>query len=130
MSKDRFTIGLVGVCGSGKTTLTKKLEPYNFNVRQIAQEHSFVPNMWQRVSNPEVLIFLEASYATTLKRKPFHWKEQEYQEQLHRLRHAREHADLMVTTDTLTPEEVLAAVLDFLGEQLVIQQRNKLPEDQ
>lgn len=117
MSRPRFTIGLVGVCGSGKTTLTKALEPYGFNVRQIAQEHSYVPTMWQRLVNPNVLIFLGASYETTIKRKRFHWKEKEYQEQLHRLRHAREHADLVIDTDHITPEEVLATILDFLGFQ-------------
>ena len=116
MNKATFTIGLVGVCGAGKTTLTKGLKPYGFNVRQIAQEHSYVPNMWQRLVDPDVLVFLEASYTTTLKRKPFQWKEKEYQEQLHRLRHAREHADLLINTDDLTPEEVLTAILNYLDK--------------
>ncbi|HBX70773.1 MAG TPA: hypothetical protein DEH25_15685 [Chloroflexi bacterium] len=117
MNKASFTVGLVGVCGSGKTTLTNRLKPYGFNVRQIAQEHSFVPDMWQRLANPDVLIFLEASYTITLQRKPFNWSEAEYQEQLRRLRHAREHADIHIITDELSPAEVLAAVLDFLGEK-------------
>ncbi len=81
MSKSALKVGLVGVCGSGKTTLTNGLKPYQFNVRQIAQEHSYVPNMWQRLSNPDVLIFLEASYQVTEHRKPFNWTEKEYQEQ-------------------------------------------------
>jgi deoxyadenosine/deoxycytidine kinase len=114
MNKEAFKIGLVGVCGSGKTTLTNGLRPYNFNVRQIAQEHSYVPDMWQRLANPDVLIFLEVSYPITKQRKPFNWSEKEYQEQLHRLRHANKHADLHINTDDLTPEDVRQTVLEFL----------------
>jgi len=115
MSSERLTIGLVGVCGSGKTTLANGLKPYGFNIRQIAQEHSYVPDMWQRLVDPDVLIYLEASYPVTLQRKPFVWREKEYLEQIHRLRHASEHAHLRIDTDHLSPEAVLAAVLEFLG---------------
>jgi hypothetical protein len=83
-------------------------------VRQIAQEHSYTPDMWRRISSPEILIFLEVSYPVTLARTPFRWSEHEYREQLHRLRHAYEHADLRVSTDSLTPDEVLETVLEFL----------------
>ena len=38
----------------------------------------------------------------------------EYEEQLHRLQHAREHADYIVMTDSITPEAVEIIVLDFL----------------
>ena len=116
MSKDKIKMGLVGVCGSGKTTLTNRLKPYSFNVRQIAQEHSYVPDMWQRLANPDVLIYLAASYPVTKQRKPFQWSEKEYQEQLHRLRHANQHADLHIDTDDLTPEEVQKTVLAFLQD--------------
>ncbi len=116
MSKSRLKIGLVGVCGSGKTTLTNALKTDDFNVRQIAQEHSFVPDMWERLSNPDVLIFLEASYPVTEQRKPFKWSEEEYQQQLHRLRHAFEKADLHINTDDLTPEEVQNIVINYLND--------------
>ena len=116
-----FRIGLVGPCGAGKTTLTRRLRARGIRgieVRQIAQEHSYTPDMWQRLSKPDVLIFLEVSYPETLARKPFRWSQSEYQEQLRRLRHAYEHADLRINTDDLTPDEVLEAVLAFLREDL------------
>jgi len=116
MSNPPLKIGLVGVCGAGKTTLKNRLKPYNFYVRQIAQEHSFVPDMWQRLANPEVLIFLKASYPVTKQRKPFNWSEKEYKEQIHRLRHANENADLHIDTNDLTPEEVRDIVLDYLNQ--------------
>ncbi|HIE57819.1 MAG TPA: hypothetical protein EYP88_06280 [Anaerolineales bacterium] len=107
-------IGLVGPCGAGKTTLAQQLRPLGVDVRQIAQEHSYTPDMWQRISKPDILIFLDVSYPVTLKRKSFQWSEADYQEQRHRLRHARQHADFYLNTDPLTPDEVLSAVLEFL----------------
>jgi deoxyadenosine/deoxycytidine kinase len=116
MSKSSLIIGLVGVCGAGKTTLTNGLKSCGFNVRQIAQEHSYVSDMWRRLSNPDVLIFLQASYPVTMQRKPFKWSEEEYQTQLHRLRDAHKHADIFIDTDDLTPEEVLSIALEFLNK--------------
>jgi hypothetical protein len=116
MSDSTLKIGLVGVCGAGKTTLTAGLKPYYENVRQIAQEHSYVPDMWQRLVDPDVLIYLEASYPITLQRKPFTWTEKEYQQQKDRLGHAFEHADIHINTDQLSPKETLEIVLKFLKE--------------
>ena len=116
MSESTLKIGLVGVCGAGKTTLTAGLKAYYQNVRQIAQEHSYVPDMWQRLVNPDVLIFLEASYPVTLQRKPFNWTEKEYREQIHRLRHAFKHADIHINTDRCSPDEILDIALAFIAE--------------
>lgn len=116
MTDDTLKIGLIGVCGAGKTTLKAGLKPYPLNVRQIAQEHSYVPDMWQRLVNPDVLIVLMASYPVTLQRKSFNWSEKEYQQQIHRLHHAFEHADLEIYTDNISPEEVLEKTLKYLKE--------------
>jgi hypothetical protein len=72
--------------------------------------------MWQRLVNPDVLIFLEASYPITIQRKPFKWSQKDYNKQLQRLEHANLHADLHVNTDMLTPKEVLVTVMTFLRE--------------
>ena len=116
MSNTTLKIGLVGVCGAGKTTLINGLKPYYTNVRQIAQEHSFVQDMWYRLAKPDILIYLHASYITTLQRKRFTWSEQEYQKQIQRVQHAYQHADLKVNTDNLSPNEILDLVLDFLNQ--------------
>jgi len=116
MSNTTIKIGLVGVCGAGKTTLTNRLKPYFENIRQIAQEHSYVKDMWQRLVKPDVLIYLHVSYPVTLQRKRFTWSENEYREQMHRLRHAKEHADLQINTDNLSPDEIEKIVLKFLQE--------------
>ena len=115
MVEQKIKIGIVGICGAGKTTLAEGLKKHGISIRQIAQEHSFVEDMWQIISNPDVLIFLEVSYPVTMERKNFHWKQKEYQQQADRLQHAYEHADLHIETDGLTAEEVLRKVLEFLG---------------
>lgn len=109
-------IGIVGPCAAGKTTLIANLKEHGYNARHIAQEHSYVPDMWQRLTRPDVLIYLDVSYPQTLLRRRLNWSEAEYQEQVHRLRHAREHADLYIHTDALTPQQVLQAVLEFLQD--------------
>lgn len=108
-------IGVVGPCAAGKTTLVSALRDLGFPVRHIAQEHSYVKNMWKRISNPDILIFLEVSYPLTVLRRNMDWTEKEYQEQIFRLRDARENADLVIDTDLLTPQEVLARVQEFLS---------------
>ena len=117
VNQNKLLIGLVGPCKAGKTVLKRRLEAHGLNVRHIAQEHSYVIEMWQKISNPDVLIYLEVSYETTLLRSSLVWNQSEYQEQLRRLSHAREHADLIIDTDHLTPDQISQQVLDFLEER-------------
>jgi guanylate kinase len=114
MSDSNIIIGVVGVCGSGKSELVRRLRERGYQARHIAQEHSFAPDMWQRISNPDVLIFLQVSYPLTLERKDFEWTQKEYDTEITRLRHARQHADLFVETDVITPEDVFDQVLEYL----------------
>jgi len=104
-------IGVVGPCGTGKSELVSRLKECGYVAAHIAQEHSFAPKMWQTITNPDFLIYLHVSYPETLKRKGFNWSEKEYLEQLKRLRHARENADIEIDTDPLSPDEVLQDAL-------------------
>lgn len=108
-------IGIVGPCGSGKSTLAARLVERGLGARAIAQEHSYVPAMWKLITNPELLVFLQASYPVCTQRRQLVWTESEYEEQLRRLAHAYAHADLRLDTDSLTPGEVLSAVMGGLG---------------
>lgn len=110
-------IAIVGPCASGKTTLASRLQALGHPARQIAQEHSYVPDMWQRLSRPDVLIFLDASYETCTARKRLNWTRAEYAEQHRRLAHAREHCRVYVNSDRLTADEVLLEVLRRMGRQ-------------
>jgi thymidylate kinase len=107
-------IGVVGSCGSGKSTLIAGLEKLGYRCRHIAQEHSYVQAMWQIISRPDILIYLDASFPVSTQRAKLDWQEKDHREQLRRLTHAHQHAHLVVNTDDLTPEQVLQQVLDFL----------------
>jgi cytidylate kinase len=111
-------IAIVGPCASGKSTLAAGLKAHGFHARQIAQEHSYVPDMWQVITNPDILIYLDASYETCSRRKDLNWLRREYAEQGRRLEHAREHCHIYLNTDDKSPEKVLESVLDALGEVL------------
>jgi ABC-type cobalamin/Fe3+-siderophores transport system ATPase subunit len=114
-SKPRL-IGVVGPCGSGKSTLAQALDRLGYNTRHIAQEHSYVKDMWKRVTGPDILIYLHVSYDVSQARRPMNWTEANYQEQLQRLRHAREHADLVVDTDRLDIGQLVDRVVAFIRE--------------
>lgn len=107
-------IGIVGPCAAGKTTLATGLKRFGYDGKHIAQEHSYVADMWQRLSKPDVLIYLDVSYPLTLERRNMQWSQMEYAEQVRRLEHARRHADLFLNTDALSIEEVLDRVIGFL----------------
>ncbi|HKI52711.1 MAG TPA: hypothetical protein VJ987_01200 [Anaerolineales bacterium] len=110
-------IGVVGHCGSGKSTLIAGLEKHGYSCRHIAQEHSYVPHMWQVISKPDILVYLHASFPISTARRKLNWRETDYEKQSSRLMHAREHAHIIVNTDDLTPHQVLQKVLDYLNER-------------
>lgn len=110
-------IAVVGPCAAGKTTLIEGLKKRGHNARHIAQEHSFAPSMWQRITKPAILIYLDVSYENSLKRRKMDWTESDYLEELRRLSHARQHADLYIDTNPLAAEQVLSQVLTFLDER-------------
>ncbi len=105
--REKPLIGIVGVCASGKTTLISKLNALGYSCRHIAQEHSYVKTMWKQLTNPDILVYLQVSYPETIKRRNLNWTRAEYDEQLNRISNAREYADIIIETDSLTSEEVL-----------------------
>jgi len=107
-------IGVVGPCGSGKSTLIAGLEKLGYHCRHIAQEHSYVQAMWQIITKPDLLIYLHANFENSTARRKLNWLKRDYDEQIRRLNHARDHAHLVIDTDSLTPDEVLAKALDYI----------------
>ncbi len=115
-----WIVGIVGPCASGKSTLISALHRETIQFRHIAQEHSYIPSMWQQLTNPDVLIFLDASYLITCQRGQLNWTEAEYAEQHRRLAHARQHADLYILTDGLTADDVHSKVIQFLEQKGIL----------
>lgn len=111
-------IKVVGPCVSGKSVLAAGLRELGYSASTAAQDHSYVPDMWQRLNPPDVLIYLDVTLETAHQRRRagMGWDQKYLDEQHRRLRHARSHCDLYLPTDDLGQEEVLARVLTFLRE--------------
>ncbi|MBC8448497.1 MAG: hypothetical protein H8D78_12185 [Chloroflexi bacterium] len=110
-------IAVVGPCGSGKTMLVAALCALGYEARECVQEHSYVPAMWQRISRPDVLIYLDLSLPVLRQRKPrSDWTPAILDEQHRRLAHARAQCALYVQTEDLTLQGVLERVMDFLRQ--------------
>jgi hypothetical protein len=110
-------IGIVGPCSSGKSTLIAGLRGLGISAVHIAQEHSYVPNMWQRIVNPDILIYLDVTYRVSMKRRPLDMTEVDFTDQQNRLLHARQYTDLYLHTDNMSPQDVLTNVASFLQER-------------
>ncbi len=112
---DARRIGIVGPCSSGKSTLTRALRALGYCVKEIMQEHCAAPMMWRRISNPDVLIYLDVSMEIAAQREgldqPSSWwvEEREF-----RLAHARANCDVYIDTSALTPEDILTQTLNYL----------------
>lgn len=118
MRTGRLKVAVVGPCTSGKSELVNALKEAGHNARHVAQEHSYVPDMWQRITKPDVLIYLDVTYETARQRRKIYWGPERLVEQAGRLAHARQHCDLYIPTDDLTPDEILDRVLALLADQV------------
>ncbi len=110
-------VAVVGACASGKSTLVEALRQAGYEARHVAQEHSYVPSMWEKVSQPDVLLYLDVNFVTVQARRPdtnFHPRDLAEQER--RLTHARDNCDLYIDTNELPAEEVKRKSLDFLAQ--------------
>jgi deoxyadenosine/deoxycytidine kinase len=110
-------IAVVGVCASGKSTLARALREIGVVVVEVAQEHSHVQHMWQAITKPDVLIFLDASEATVRARWPYKGDVDFVAEQNRRLTHARTHAQLVICVDELNAQQVLGRAVAYLAER-------------
>lgn len=111
-------IGIVGPCGAGKSTLIRGLEKQGWRCRHIAQEHSYARQMWKIIAKPDLLIYLECNFENSTKRRSLNWTPADHEEQLRRLEHAREHADIVIDTNTLDESGVLAQALTLLQSRI------------
>ena len=114
MNDEEPVIGVVGPCAAGKSTLVKDLRALGYQARHIAQEHSYVQDMWKQISNPDILIYLDVSFEISIMRSGSNWSKTIYDKQVQRLEHAKQNTDLYINTNDLSPEHVLEHVLKYL----------------
>ncbi|HDD61115.1 MAG TPA: hypothetical protein ENF22_01130 [Chloroflexi bacterium] len=114
MNDEEPVIGVVGPCAAGKSTLVSDLRSRGYQARHIAQEHSYVQDMWKQISNPDILVYLDVSFEISIMRTGSNWARVIYEKQVQRLLHAKQHADLYINTNDLSPEQVIEFVLKIL----------------
>jgi len=114
MNDEEPVIGVVGPCAAGKSTLVSDLRSRGYQARHIAQEHSYVQDMWKQISNPDILVYLDVSFEISIMRTGSNWSRVIYEKQVQRLLHAKQHADLYINTNDLSPEQVIEFVLKIL----------------
>jgi cytidylate kinase len=112
--EERPLIAVVGPCASGKSMLVKALQERGYDAREITQEHSYVPKMWQRITQPDLLIYLDVSQEVAARRRASESDATWWSKLEQRLQHARQHADLCIHTDNMCAQEVVARALAFL----------------
>ena len=112
-------IKVVGPCAAGKSVLASGLRDLGYDACTAAQDHSYVPDMWRRLNPPDLLVFLDVTLETILRRgrTGTGWDQAYLDEQQRRLRHARAHCDLYLPTDEMTEAEVLVEVVQFLEHE-------------
>lgn len=111
-------IAIVGPCASGKSLLAQRMLNAGYNAREVNQEHSYVPAMWQQITKPDVLIYLHVSQEIAGRRRQSEAEAAWWDAMEDRLRHARRHADLRIDTDGLSPQEVFDTAIRFLERRL------------
>lgn len=118
-NKKHPLIAVVGPCASGKSLLARALRARGYDAREVVQEHSYVPTMWQCITQPDLLVYLDVSWEVASQRRPTDAGADWWDELARRLNHARQHADLYIHTDELTPQGVLDRTLVFLESRKV-----------
>jgi chloramphenicol 3-O-phosphotransferase len=114
-TRSQLRVAVVGPCSAGKSTLATALRELGYEARHPAQEHSLAPDMWQRLTKPDILIYLDVDYAGARMRRPhIDGGPQRLAEQTRRLAHARRWCDYYLDTSGLNTLEVREAVLAFL----------------
>ncbi|MCL5971374.1 MAG: hypothetical protein M1499_02285 [Firmicutes bacterium] len=110
-------IVLVGVCASGKTTASQGLAKCGITARAVAQEHSMISNLYQR-SGTGLVVVLVANWSTVHRRRRLAWERNFYRTEWNRLTRSRQDAKLILHTDSLTREEVVAAIVRWWDREM------------
>lgn len=121
-------IKVVGISAAGKSTLVSGLRQAGYNAHPVSQEHSDVPDLWTQFAKAEMMFYLDTTLEDQRSRRPdVTWSEQTLLQEIKRLAHARDHADLVINTAGSTAEAVLNIALTFLSHNKLKHNDTPLP---
>ncbi len=103
-------VAVVGCCASGKSSVVAALRQAELNAWSVAQEHSAIAELWKHLA-PDRLVYLDVSLETLRRRRDNdQWPSWIYDVQHERLANARQHADVVIDTDDLTIDQIVAII--------------------
>lgn len=105
---------VVGVCASGKSTLSRRLGERGIEARPVAQEHSRVKELYRRQGT--LVVLLAATWQTVHRRRQLSWDLAFYDVEWQRLSLARQEARIIVHTDSLSPDQVADIVTEWFDQ--------------
>ena len=107
-------VAVVGVCGSGKSTVVERLRQLRFDAYAVGQEHSIVRDLWNH-QRPDRVVYLQASLEAVRARRGAAWPGWIYELQLQRLADASRHACVVVDTGSCGIDETVERIVDRIG---------------
>lgn len=106
-------VAVVGVCGSGKTTIVGRLRALGLDAFAVGQEHSIIPALWNH-TGPDHVVVLDISLEGLRARRGANWPDSIFALQQERLADARAHAAVIVRTDLYTEDDTVRQILAAL----------------
>lgn len=110
-------VGVVGNCVAGKSTLVSALKSKGYDAVNIPQEHSVSKKFWHRL-RPDVVIYLSCTLLAAQSRRRIQWGQERLDEQWDILSDVREHAHIIIATDELSKDQVLALAEDTINNYM------------
>lgn len=109
-------VAVVGVCGSGKSTVVAGLRSRGFDAYDVAQEHSVVAGLWRHQS-PDVLVVLAVDLETVRARRAPDWPGWIYDLQVQRLADARQHASILLSNQDVPAEVTVEKIVQAISDR-------------
>lgn len=116
VTKRAARIAVVGVCGSGKTTVVDRLRQRGYDAYVVSQEHSIIRDLWNH-RYPAALVLLDIHLETVRARRNKEWPRWMYDLQQDRLADARAHATVTIETDKCSIEETVDLIAQALKQR-------------
>lgn len=109
-------VAVVGVCGSGKSTIVAGLKDHGIDAYAVAQEHSVIADLW-RHQFPDFLAVLTVDLETVRERRGAEWPGWIFDLQIERLADARQHASIVLSNQDAPPDATVQRIIEAINDR-------------